>query len=281
MLISSPTLTIGDLLRGDIQLTSPPNVYFALKAVIDDPSKSTRDAALVIESDAALAMRLLKLVNSAFFGAPGQISSIERAVNLIGTRELQTLALSMVIIDRFSELPGQDFSMHDFWARSLRCGMIARELDRCIGKGYRETAFLCGLVHDVGQLVFYRRLPVLAREVDLIRLSISAESVDECVIEEQIIGFDHYATGAALCRLWQLPDVVVESIRLHRYPDFVGEHAAIAAIVRSARHFVTLAPSLEAIDVNGFELSSQQVADILDIVHDRFQAIFNIFYPSH
>ncbi|MBS3965229.1 MAG: HDOD domain-containing protein [Methylomonas sp.] len=280
MLISSPALTANDLLRGDIQLTSPPNVYFALKAVIDDPAKSMADAAIVIESDAALAMRLLKLVNSAFFGASGQISSIAKAISLIGTRELQTLALSMVIIDRFSELPGQDFSMHDFWARSLRCGLIAKELDRCTVKQYGETAFLCGLVHDVGQLVFYRRLPELAREVDFMRLSATDDWVDEGALEEQLIGFDHYQMGAALCRTWRLPDIVIDSIRLHRYPDYVGEHGEIARIVRSARHFSTLETPLDAYDGNGFELPSQQIAEILDSVHERFEVIFGIFYPQ-
>ena len=74
-------LTIADLLRGDLQFASPPNIYFALKQIVDDPYKSPKDAAFVIENDASLAAKLLKIVNSAFYGFPSQIASIEKAIN--------------------------------------------------------------------------------------------------------------------------------------------------------------------------------------------------------
>lgn len=269
-----------DLLKGDIKLATPPTVYLALKKVIDDPTKTARDAAYVIESDAALAMRLLKIVNSAFYGFPSQISSITTAITLIGVTELQNLALATVVIERFSDLPGQLFSIHDFWARNLRCALIARELDAQLGKSYTDTAFLCGLVHNIGQLVLYRRLPILAREVDLLIQSQVSAEVDEASIEQQIIGFDHFELGADLCRLWKLPEVVIESIRLHRYPDHVGSHAKIAAIVRQANYCSRIDNPYDAIVANGFGLSAEQISQILDKTHDEFEAIFKLFYPS-
>jgi HD-like signal output (HDOD) protein len=282
MPISSPaSLTVADLLRGDIQLASPPNIYFALKKVIDDPNKTAQDAAFVIENDAGLATKLLHIVNSAFYGFPSRISSISKAITLIGTRELQNLALATVVIERFSDLPGQAFSIHDFWARNLRCALIARELDAQRGKSYADTAFLCGLIHNIGQLVMYRRIPVLAREVDLrMQVQIPAAS-DEASIEREVIGFDHFQVGAELCRLWKLPELVIESIRLHRYPDHIGAYTDIATIARVSNHFSRVETPYDPIVANALELTAEQISLILDKIHDEFEIIFKLFYPEY
>lgn len=281
MLISSlPALTVTDLLRGDLQLASPPNVYFALKTIIDDPTKAPKDAAFIIEDDAALAAKLLKIVNSAFFGFPSQIASIAKAITLIGTRELQNLVLAAVIIERFSDLPGQTFSIHDFWARNLRCALLTREFDAGLGGKYADSAFLCGLIHNIGQLLFYRRIPELAREVDLMLQSkMQADTLDEVLIEQRVIGFDHFMAGAELCRLWKLPDLLIETIRLQAFPDPIGPYADIAAIVRLANYFARIDPAYDANIANSLGLTAQQISFIIDKTNEEFEAIFKVFYP--
>lgn len=279
LISSSATLTITDLLRGDIQLASPPTIYFALKKVIDDPNKSALDAAAIIDKDAALAAKLLKIVNSAFYGFASEISTVSRAITLVGTRELQNLVLATVIMDRFSDLPGQLFSIHDFWARNLRCALIAREVDAIVGKKYSETAFICGLLHNLGQLVLYRRIPVLAREVDLLIQSQQPADIDEARIERQVIGFDHFQLGADLCRLWKLPELIIESINLHSYADHLGRYADIAAITRLAHHYSRVDTPFDAIVANSLPVSPEQIGQVLDKTHDEFEAVFKLFYP--
>ena len=280
MTISAPTLSVTDLLRGDIQLASPPTVYLALNEVIDDPTKTVHDAAYIIESDAALAARLLKIVNSAFYGFSTKVDSVARAITMIGTRELQNLVLATIVIERFSELPGQLFSIHDFWAKNLRCALIARELDEYLGRKFRDVAFVCGLLHNIGQLVLYRRVPVLAREVDLLLQSQLTEDVNEADIEQQVIGFDHFQVGAELCKLWKLPEVVVASILLHCYSDHTGHYADIGNIVRTANFFSKMEESADAMFSNEFLLPPEQISLILDKTHDEFETIFNLFYPA-
>jgi HD-like signal output (HDOD) protein len=282
MIAHSPsTLTVADLLRGDLQLASPPNAYFLLKKIVDDPNKTAKDAAFVIEADAALGIKLLKIVNSAFYGFPSQIASIPKAITLIGTRELQNLVLGALIVERFSDLPGQHFSVHDFWARNLRCALIARELDIHFGKRYADTAFLCGLVHNIGQLVFYRRIPVLAREVDLLVQSQTHLAVDdEVTIEQNVIGFDHFQAGAELCKQWKLPEVIVESIRLHCFPDLIGTYADLAAMVRLANCLSRIENPYDAHAVNALNLTPEQLSFILDKISDEFEVIFKLFYPT-
>lgn len=279
MTIAAPTLTVKDLLRGDIQLASPPMVYLELNKVIEDPTKTVRDAAVIIESDAGLAVRLLKIVNSAFYGFPNQVDSIARAIMMIGTRELQNLALATIVIERFSDLPGQLFSIHDFWAKNLRCALIAKELDAQLGKKNSDAAFLCGLLHNIGQLVLYRRIPVLAREVDLLLQSQVGDNIDEADVERQVIGFDHFEVGAELCRLWKLPEVVVESVSLHGHPDNAGIYAPIAKLVRTANWFSKIDEVTELMFANDLLLPPDQISLILDKTHEEFEVIFKLFYP--
>lgn len=236
MPITSPQeLSISDLFRGDLHLSSPPTVYFQLQKIIEDPNKALADAAFVIEKDASLSLKLLKIVNSAFYGFPSKITSINQAISLIGTKELQSIVLSTIVIEKFSNLPSGLMSMQDFWKRSLSCALIAQGIDSFLGKRYTESIFICGILHNIGQLVFFRRLPELSREINLIlEAQEYTSSRDEVKMEQSLIGFDHYQTGAALTNLWKLPEVITQSISLHTLPDTTENHHEIADIIRLA-----------------------------------------------
>lgn len=274
----SSNLKISDLFRGDLQLTSPPNIYFELQRTAANPDKSITDIGFIIEQDPALSIRLLKIVNSPFFGFPGQIASIKRAITIIGVQELQNLILATVVIDKFSSLPGGLLSMHDFWARSLRCALISKEL--CIygnNKDDIDSMFICGLLHDIGQLVFYRRIPVLAREIGLL---VESNGIDEIQAENNILGFDHYQTGAELARLWGLPEIIIETIDQHNHRDYTGVFADAALIIRTANYLCKM--DMESTQPNIFcnDIPVDDLNNIIDKVHDQFEAIFKLFYST-
>jgi HD-like signal output (HDOD) protein len=274
-------LTIDALLKGDLHLTTPPNLFFELKKVFEDTNKSLLDAAFVIEKDPALTAKLLKIVNSAFYGFPSSIASVSRAITIVGTQEIQNLVLGAVIIDKFSAMPGVDFSMHDFWARSLKCALIARRIDAVTGARFKDEIFTCGLLHDIGQLVMFRRIPVLAREVLLMLQSQERMTLDdESKMEKAVIGFDHYETGAELCKSWKLPEIIIDSIKLHNYPDFTGPHCQIAAIIRLANYHSRLDIDHNAVISKSLGLSDQAVSMIVNDAMDQFEELFRIFYPS-
>lgn len=137
-------LTIADLLTGDVHLASPPNLYFELCRAADDPAATSENLAGIIGNDPNLCGRLLKIVNSAYFGLPGQIRTISRAITIIGIDELRTLVLGTLIIDKFSALPGGLPSMHAYWRNCLNCAS-ACPLDRPISAQ-------CGRKRDVVRL---------------------------------------------------------------------------------------------------------------------------------
>ncbi len=276
-----PDLTVADILQGDLNLTSPPNVFFELKKILDDPIRPMEDAASIIEYDSALTSKLLMIVNSAFYGFPGTISSVNRAMTIIGSQELLNLVLGTVIVEKFSDMPGETITMHDFWARSVKCALIAREIDNHLGKHYKDAIFVCGLLHDIGQLVFFRRLPSLAREVDLRLQSKQATFFeDEYRCEQELIGFDHYQTGTELCKMWKLPAVISDSIRLHYYPDLMASNYQIAAIVRVANYYCKLELEHDELLAKSLGIEAQEMHEILEKSHEQFEEIFKLFYSG-
>ena len=274
-------LSISDLLRGNLQLSSPPTIYFELKKVTDDPTKTLVDAGKVIEKDPGLTARLLKIVNSAFFGFPAKISTISHAITLIGVRELENLVLATLVIDKFSALPSGLLSMRDFWGISLRCALNAKEL--CNYKSEFETSetiFVCGLLYDIGRLVFYRRIPALAREIGL---QYASSEKDEVQIEQNLLGFDHFQTGAELAKLWNLPAIIEATIRHHSDPELAGQFSHEANIVKLAYQL----SQQKIFDPDDFKIDSKftifSIADLETVTqkaNSQFDEIFSFFYPG-
>lgn len=274
-------LSIADLFKGDLHLASSPNIYFELQKTIEDPNKSLTDTAYFIEKDAALSLRLMKIVNSAFYGFPSKIVSIDRAINLIGAKELQNIVLSTFVIDKFSDLPCDLISMHDFWAQNLRTALIAQEIDSFLGKEFAESVFICGIMHHIGQLVIFRRLPELAREVSLMLQSQELNTdAEETRLEENIIGFNHFEVGSELTRIWKLPSIITDSIRLHPQPENTEANQKIASIIRVANEYSKIDIDVNDFQINNLGLSKNDMAGIINNAYDDFEEILKVFYPE-
>jgi putative nucleotidyltransferase with HDIG domain len=273
-------ISLSDLFEDDLELTSPPTLFFELKRVIEDPSKSLAEAGHIIIHDPSLTMRLLKLVNSAYFGFPERIVKVTQAISLIGSKELQNFVLATLIVDKFSAQPEGMMTMAEFWAASVRSALMAKSLAQAVPSqlpAERESVFICGLLHDIGKLVFYRRIPEIARQVDLLA---GQNNEADFEIERRLLGFDHYDAGAELARLWQLPSLIAETIGQHAKPNPENPHGRIADLVRSAN----LASKLELPEaVLGFQdwgLSDEALSRMLDEVQEQFYEVFSIFYPA-
>ena len=274
-------LSIADLFRGDLQLASPPNIYFELKKTMEDPVKTLADAGKIIEKDPSLTMRLLKIVNSAFYGFPSQISTITHAISIIGVKELENLVLGTLVIDKFSTMPNGLITMHDFWEMSLRCGLIAKEICNYQSSfDTSETIFICGLLHEIGKLVFYRRIPALAREVGLL---IESTDMEEIQAEQKLIGFDHYETGSALSKLWKLPEIITSTIKHHTDSENSSHFKKECRIIKQA----SLLSHSRIFDAEKFELGSQfsefsldNLQTITQHANTQFDEVFRLFFAA-
>ncbi len=212
-------------------LVSPPEVCIQLLDLVDSPKSTAHEIGEVIGSDPNLTARLLKLVNSSFYNYSGRIDTLSRAIAIVGTRELYSLAISVSAIRAFSKIPVEIINMDTFWRHSLFCGIIARQLGKRCGILHPERLFVAGLLHDIGMLVPFARAPEKARELLLI-----AEGDEQALAyaERQEFGFDHGDLGGMLATLWKLPDSLVEVISCHHYPMEAVCSKQQAAIVKIA-----------------------------------------------
>ena len=118
----------SDLLKGVVSVSSLPGVYLRLSSVVADPRSSSADVGRVIAEDPGLTARLLKLVNSAMYGFPSKIETVSHAISIVGTAQLQDLALATSVVRLFASMPQELVTMEAFWRHSVACGIAARAL---------------------------------------------------------------------------------------------------------------------------------------------------------
>ncbi|MBI9109716.1 HDOD domain-containing protein [Maridesulfovibrio ferrireducens] len=203
------------LMHSDIKLPSLPQVFLEMRQVINDPVSSATDVARVISRDTALSAFLLRMVNSAFYSFPSQIDTISRAVAVIGTKQLSTLALGTSVMDMFKGIPTNILDLELFWRHSFACGIIASQLAKMFKNGSPEKCFVAGLLHDIGRPVFMMALPDRAIAATAISRNKKALMFKA---ERVVAGFDHAELGGMLLRKWNLPFSLVTAVLYHHNP---------------------------------------------------------------
>lgn len=195
-------------------LPSIPHLYAQLLQMLGDPKVGLRDLAVVVEKDTAIAARILQVANSAFFGLPRHVGTIEQALNYTGVHTVKSLVLAAEVFRCFAdERRPAHLLLDEIQDHALFAANIARRLPA--DRKTAEEAFTATLLHDVGQLVLAARLPDEFRE----NLDVAEEqrrSVRD--VEEDRYGVTHAEIGAYLLALWGLPDTIVEAVAHHHTP---------------------------------------------------------------
>jgi HD-like signal output (HDOD) protein len=208
-------------------LASLPDIFLEISRVISDPRSSAVHVADVISKDTSLSAKLLKIVNSAFYGFPSEIDTISRAVMIVGTRQLSTLALGASVIRVFRDIPADMVDMKSFWEHSITCGVGARMIGSYKNIPNTERLFVAGLLHDIGRIILYRSLPEVGREI-LIRARGAHRLVR--TEEAEVLGYDHAEIGGMLLMKWKLPRVLEQAVRYHHAP-LQSQYPSEASIV--------------------------------------------------
>lgn len=212
-----------------VGLPTLPSMLQNINRLMLNPRTSAKEVAQIISSDPAIASKVLRVVNSSFYGFPNRISTITHAIVILGFNTVKSIVLSSTIFDIFKKT-GQDetFNRTDFWKHSLGVGAASRAIGRIVGYSALEEIFIAGLLHDVGKIVldqflhdkFAEILQKAEREKILVREA-----------EEQLLGVNHAEIGAWLFEKWNLSKGLVEAVRHHHNPALAGEHQRLAAIV--------------------------------------------------
>jgi HD-like signal output (HDOD) protein len=194
-------------------LPSIPRVAQELIQQFDNPHTSLDSVARNIALDPVIAAKVLRLANSARFRGSRESSSVEDAAMRLGFNTLRTLVLASAVTGAFQAPPG--FDIKGFWTHSFQVASISRLLAKNRGVAV-ETAFTCGMMHNIGELLIQTGVPELAE-----RLNQNGKDVDAAqrvALETLQLGFGFPEVGAELARRWQLPDLIQQAIAYQSRP---------------------------------------------------------------
>ena len=219
----SASLQLDELLNDSLELLSSPDVYLRLREVMQSENAGMNDVAEVILLDPALAARVLRIANSAFYGFPAEIDKVSRAVNILGMQRIHDLVLAASVSRAFDGLSNELLDINTFWYRSVQCGFLAKTIAEGAGMRDAESMFVRGLLHDIGHLVLFSKYPAESRAA----LSHADKGLQARLTQEQQqIGIDAIQLTAELVKAWQLPPTFVDSYRYLMEPESVTEELA-------------------------------------------------------
>lgn len=211
-----------------------PEVTMKIIAIVEDPDSTAQDLNKIISNDPALGARILKVVNSAFYGLPGQIGSINRAIVLLGLNAVKNIAIAASLAKLFrGGRIAPNFDARELWMHAVACATGTRLLADKAGLGLPDEAFLAGLIHNIGILV-----EVQARRPKFVE---ALEKLDKNPgltlreAESETLGANHEQFGQALCKVWKFPQSFAYVTGYHHHPmDLPEKNRTLTGLVHLA-----------------------------------------------
>lgn len=218
---NDPEAVVASAIKEISHIATLPEITVKIIELVEDPTSSAQDLHGVISNDPALCSRILKVVNSSFYGLPGQIGSINRAIVLLGLNAVKNIAISASLAKLFRG--GQiapNFAARDLWAHSVATGTASKLLVDTLKLGVPDEAFLAGLIHDIGimvELQFDRNK--LVEVLNKVKPGADGTpAADMITVEREIFGADHQAFGRGLCERWKFPKAFAQVCGWHHNP---------------------------------------------------------------
>jgi putative nucleotidyltransferase with HDIG domain len=207
---------LAALERQEIKLPEVPSLVFELNEIMANPLTSSGDIAGVVNKSPSLAALLLKLVNSAFYGFRTKIDNITRAVTLIGSKEVSSLAMGITIMAAFRDIPKTILDVASFMEHSLACGIVSRLLASQAGMAQTEQLFAAGMLHDIGRLILFKYFPQAA-----LHTLVDARSQNHPLLKSELTltRLTHMQMGKRLLRKWKLPYELEHNVTYHHNPS--------------------------------------------------------------
>src|SRR3954469_23992597 len=201
--VVDPHARVLDAVKKVNSFATLPEVTGKIIATVEDPKSTASTLHKIVSHDPALVTRIMKVVNSAFYGLPGQIGSIERAIVLLGLNGGKNIAVAASLgqLFRGAKLNAK-FTAKDLWRHCIAVGVAARDLARQMKLPMADEAFLAGMIPDVGILISLQLHPEQLRTVCD---RAAAGGGDFCELEREVIGLDHQQLGMGLAEHWKFP----------------------------------------------------------------------------
>ncbi|WP_258872171.1 HDOD domain-containing protein [Thalassotalea euphylliae] len=185
-----------------------PDACFKVKTLMEDENSTAKDFANVISIDPSMTSRLLKIANSAVYSFPGEISTISRAITIIGTQSIYNMMLVDVASSAFKHFANQAIDLKRFWRMSVYCGLAAKNLAISAGIRDIERLFVAGLLQNFGELIVAKVSPEVAQHCEQYN-----QNDLPWQRQYQALDFTYTDVSAELLKLWQIPEKIILPIR--------------------------------------------------------------------
>ena len=225
------TCRLSEILRNDSMkkiltridsLPSMPSIYLEITEELQSRDASIQKVGKIISRDAALASKILQLVNSAYFSLPRHIASPEHAAVLLGINIIKSLVLVTQVFKKFDKLDMPKNFLQSLWAHNILTGNLAKAIAKEESRDQKivDNSFIAGLLHDCGKLVLASNFSDIYREIII---NSHENSRPLWSVEEDSLGVTHAEVGAYLMDLWGLPSSIIEAIAFHHHPSRYGD----------------------------------------------------------
>ena len=190
-----------------------PSIVFELNELLQDPNTPITDISDIIEKDQAMSLRVLKLVNSAFYGIHKEVNDIGNAIVLLGFNTVRNAIVSLGVINSFSGIKTlEGFDISDFWKHSLAVAVVSKSLAEKTKIASSDSCFVGGLLHDIGKVILAQYFQDLFEKV---WNAAKKENISFYEAEKKVITIDHGRIGSHLATNWELPESFIDVIRWH------------------------------------------------------------------
>jgi HD-like signal output (HDOD) protein len=241
------------------EIPTIPIVSRRIMEIAGDEKACFKDLVRIIERDQALAVRILRVANSAFYGFLSRVSSLEHALVILGINEVKSIVLGCSVYNFFSRNESDALDRTRFWKHAIICSQVAKLLGTHFNIRNDDSLFLAGLIHDVGKVVldqyFHEDFLQVIEYVSLTKTTFSKA-------EKRFLGATHYEIAAKILKQWRFPDSVVMQTLYHHAPWHDTNYGTNSVIIYLANVLTKLAghpchPDEKQIDLHEFTNSSE------------------------
>jgi len=235
---------IEEVLKGLEKLPTLPGIAMKILELVRDEDTNLKEIADVLSTDPPLSARVLKLINSPFYGVRTQVTSVPHAVNLLGLNTIKNLALSFSLLRDYRKGNKVDFDYTRFWKESLIGAVSCKLIAEKIIPELSEDAFFLGLIHNIGILALIQCMP---QQYGLVLKEKDRTLCSYHEAENQILGFNHMEIGEYLIRTWGLPETFFTPVLYHHDPEALKTKGSKIELITKVLHLSSL-----FIDLNSF-----------------------------
>ncbi|HEY7772116.1 MAG TPA: HDOD domain-containing protein [Marinagarivorans sp.] len=225
-------MSFDTLFSNATRLPSIPKIVQELIESFDNPNADMDKIAANVAQEPALTAKLLRVANSAHYGLPRQVSSVQDATIIMGFPAVRTLVMASGMVDSL-EMPAS-LNKRQFWLNAFEVAGCAKWLCK-FRKGIdANTAFTAGLIHTIGQLLMYAADPAKA---DVVQAKVNIGE-NRSAAEADVFGYDHCEVGAELAKRWKFPEVINTGLKFQNHPKNATPASEIATLIYLAKHVV-------------------------------------------